>query len=248
MRVREKVKPEFRAGLPRVVLLAYLLGFWRFIRAENPWVGDSHSVYFRLFRYRFELGKLAKHSPGVFGLASPQIESYPVFCRRISEVCPEYVLGFRTLCNEPGLRRFQSVYKVEPLGYILLLSVVTPRTGVPRRRRSSVLRCFNADDFVPTFGSPMLSRLCLHWSNTDAAQPPRFGPSLRCSNAVTTVTYPEEVSTANGPADVREHVTLLNREIVQQPEQYKRKMEAWPERYETDFVNHVIICIACLRF
>ncbi|MED6115163.1 hypothetical protein PIB30_087576, partial [Stylosanthes scabra] len=47
---------------------------------------------------------LAKHSSGVFGLASPQFESSVVFCRRISEVCPEYVLGFRTLCNEPGLR------------------------------------------------------------------------------------------------------------------------------------------------
>ncbi|MED6151800.1 hypothetical protein PIB30_085882, partial [Stylosanthes scabra] len=50
-----------------------------------------------LFRYRFELGKLAKHSSGVFGLASPQIESSVVFCRRISEVCPEYVIGFREL-------------------------------------------------------------------------------------------------------------------------------------------------------
>ncbi|MED6163124.1 hypothetical protein PIB30_076805 [Stylosanthes scabra] len=101
-RRRGKGKPECRVGLPRVVLLAYLLGFWRFIRTENPWVGNSHSVY---FRYRFELGKLAKHSPGVFSLASPQIESSVVFFQRISEVCPEYVLGIRTLCNEPGLRR-----------------------------------------------------------------------------------------------------------------------------------------------
>ncbi|MED6177899.1 hypothetical protein PIB30_102488, partial [Stylosanthes scabra] len=38
--------------------------------------------------YRFELGKLAKHSSGMFGLASPQIESSVVSCRRISEVCP----------------------------------------------------------------------------------------------------------------------------------------------------------------
>ncbi|MED6139685.1 hypothetical protein PIB30_086124, partial [Stylosanthes scabra] len=45
-RRRGKVKPECRVGLPRVVLLAYLLGFWRFIRTENPWVGDSHSVCF----------------------------------------------------------------------------------------------------------------------------------------------------------------------------------------------------------
>ncbi|MED6122331.1 hypothetical protein PIB30_038811 [Stylosanthes scabra] len=106
-RRRGKVKPECQVGLPRVVLLAYLLGFWCFIHIENPWVGDSHSVYFRLFRYRFELGKLAKHSSGVFGLASPQIESSVVFCRRISEVCPEYVIGFRALCNGPGLRRFE---------------------------------------------------------------------------------------------------------------------------------------------
>ncbi|MED6113719.1 hypothetical protein PIB30_073457 [Stylosanthes scabra] len=104
---RGKVKPECRVGLPRVVLLAYLLEFWRFIRTENPWVGDSHSVYFRLFRYRFELGKLAKLPPGVFGLASPEIESSVVFCRRISEVCPEYVIGFRAFSNGPGLRRFE---------------------------------------------------------------------------------------------------------------------------------------------
>ncbi|MED6188685.1 hypothetical protein PIB30_088186 [Stylosanthes scabra] len=106
-RRRGKVKPEGRVGLPRVVLLAHLLGFWRFIRTENPWVGDSHSVYFRLFRYRLEFRKLAKHPPGVFGLASPQIESFVVFCRRISEVYPEYVIGFRALCNGPGLRRFE---------------------------------------------------------------------------------------------------------------------------------------------
>ncbi|MED6200914.1 hypothetical protein PIB30_089983, partial [Stylosanthes scabra] len=45
-------------------------------------------------------------------------ESSVVFCRRISEVCPEYVVGFRALCNGLGLRRFQSVNKVEPLGYM----------------------------------------------------------------------------------------------------------------------------------
>ncbi|MED6148117.1 hypothetical protein PIB30_050188 [Stylosanthes scabra] len=60
------VKPERRVGLPPVVLLAYLLGFWRFIRTENLWVENSHSVYFRLFRCRFELGKLAKHPSGVW--------------------------------------------------------------------------------------------------------------------------------------------------------------------------------------
>ncbi|MED6201522.1 hypothetical protein PIB30_095918 [Stylosanthes scabra] len=102
------VKTECRVGLPRVVLLAYLLGFWRFIRTENPWVGDSHSVYFRLFRCRFELGKLAKHSSGVYGLASPLFESCVIFSQRISEVCPEYVIGFRRLYSGPGLRRFQS--------------------------------------------------------------------------------------------------------------------------------------------
>ncbi|MED6176375.1 hypothetical protein PIB30_087655 [Stylosanthes scabra] len=68
---------------------------------------ECHRVDITLFSYRFELGKLVKHSSGVFGLASPQIESSVVFCRRISEVCPEYVLGIRTLCNELGLRRFQ---------------------------------------------------------------------------------------------------------------------------------------------
>ncbi|MED6152606.1 hypothetical protein PIB30_093598, partial [Stylosanthes scabra] len=119
---RGMVKPEYRVGLPRVDLLAYLLGFWRFIRTENPWVGDSHFVYFRLFRYRFELGKLAKHSSGVYGLASPLFESWVESRRRISEVCPEYVIGFRMLCNEPGLRRLQFVYRVEPLGYMYVLS------------------------------------------------------------------------------------------------------------------------------
>ncbi|MED6181657.1 hypothetical protein PIB30_021249 [Stylosanthes scabra] len=41
--------------------------FWHFIRIENPWVGDSHSVYIiRLFRYRFKFGKSAKRSFGFF--------------------------------------------------------------------------------------------------------------------------------------------------------------------------------------
>ncbi|MED6149136.1 hypothetical protein PIB30_059585 [Stylosanthes scabra] len=113
-RRRGKLKPEYRVGLPRVVLLAYLLGFWRFICTENPWVGDPHSVYFRLFRYRFERGKLAKHSSGVFSLASRQIESSVVFCRRISEVCPEYVRGFRALCNGPGFA--EEFFPFEPEG------------------------------------------------------------------------------------------------------------------------------------
>ncbi|MED6162603.1 hypothetical protein PIB30_072068 [Stylosanthes scabra] len=103
--MRGKVKPECRVGLARVVLLAYLLGCWRFIRIENPWVGDSHSVYFRLFRCRFKLGKLAKD---FFRRVCPSFSeglSRRLFCRRISEVYPDYVIGFRMLCNEPGLRR-----------------------------------------------------------------------------------------------------------------------------------------------
>ncbi|MED6211373.1 hypothetical protein PIB30_073094 [Stylosanthes scabra] len=98
-----------------------------FIRTENPWVGDSHSVYFRLFRYRFELGKLAKHSSGVFGLASPQIESSVVSCWRISEVCPEYVIGFRALCNGPGLRKFEVVTRVEAVELVNLARDVISR-------------------------------------------------------------------------------------------------------------------------
>ncbi|MED6221400.1 hypothetical protein PIB30_054302 [Stylosanthes scabra] len=35
---------------------------WRFIRTENPWVGDSHSVYYQTFQNKFKLGKLAKYS------------------------------------------------------------------------------------------------------------------------------------------------------------------------------------------
>ncbi|MED6212429.1 hypothetical protein PIB30_083207 [Stylosanthes scabra] len=132
------VKPECRVGLPRVVLLAYLLGFWRFIRTENPWVGDSHSVYFRLFKYRFELGKLAKYSSGVFSLASPQFESSVVFCRRISEVYPEYVLGFRMLCNEPGLRSF-SFPPHHPNQYHLL-----------KKRNPSVYIGFSSIDNITT--------------------------------------------------------------------------------------------------
>ncbi|MED6127617.1 hypothetical protein PIB30_089738 [Stylosanthes scabra] len=37
----------------------------------------------------------------------------------------------------------------------------------------------------------------------------------------------------NGP-DAREHITLMNREIQQQAEAYKREMEAWKRGYETD--------------
>ncbi|MED6113313.1 hypothetical protein PIB30_069608 [Stylosanthes scabra] len=38
------------------------LTVWRFIRTENPWVGVLTPYIIRLFRYRFELGKLAKYS------------------------------------------------------------------------------------------------------------------------------------------------------------------------------------------
>ncbi|MED6203535.1 hypothetical protein PIB30_000623 [Stylosanthes scabra] len=44
---------------------------------------------------------------------------------------------------------------------------------------------------------------------------------------------PEDASTCSGP-DAREHITLMNREIQQQAEAYKREMEAWKRRYETN--------------
>ncbi|MED6125211.1 hypothetical protein PIB30_066523 [Stylosanthes scabra] len=44
---------------------------------------------------------------------------------------------------------------------------------------------------------------------------------------------PEDASTCSGP-DVREHITLLNREIRQQAEQHRQEMEYWKQRYETD--------------
>ncbi|MED6226621.1 hypothetical protein PIB30_105627, partial [Stylosanthes scabra] len=54
--------------------------FWRFIRTENPWVGDSHSVYIiRLFRYRFKLGKLAKRSFGFFESSISASSSLPLW-------------------------------------------------------------------------------------------------------------------------------------------------------------------------
>ncbi|MED6187551.1 hypothetical protein PIB30_077558 [Stylosanthes scabra] len=45
--------------------------------------------------------------------------------------------------------------------------------------------------------------------------------------------YPEDASTCSGP-DAMEHITLLNQEIQQQDEAYKREMEDWKRRYETD--------------
>ncbi|MED6221600.1 hypothetical protein PIB30_056353 [Stylosanthes scabra] len=44
---------------------------------------------------------------------------------------------------------------------------------------------------------------------------------------------PEDASTCSGP-DAREHITLLNREIHKQAEQYMGEMEAWKQQYETD--------------
>ncbi|MED6159553.1 hypothetical protein PIB30_043265 [Stylosanthes scabra] len=44
---------------------------------------------------------------------------------------------------------------------------------------------------------------------------------------------PEDVSTCSGP-DAREHITLMNREIRQQADAYKREMKAWKKRYKTD--------------
>ncbi|MED6152349.1 hypothetical protein PIB30_091090 [Stylosanthes scabra] len=43
---------------------------------------------------------------------------------------------------------------------------------------------------------------------------------------------PEDASTCSG-LDVREHITLMNWEIQQQAEEYKREMEAWKKWYET---------------
>ncbi|MED6189788.1 hypothetical protein PIB30_099415 [Stylosanthes scabra] len=47
---------------------------------------------------------------------------------------------------------------------------------------------------------------------------------------------PEDASTCSGP-DARENITLMNREIQQQAEAYKREMEAWKRRYETDMTH-----------
>ncbi|MED6204179.1 hypothetical protein PIB30_006595 [Stylosanthes scabra] len=35
---------------------------WRFIRIENPWVGDSHSVYYQTFQVRFKPWKVGEAS------------------------------------------------------------------------------------------------------------------------------------------------------------------------------------------
>ncbi|MED6194594.1 hypothetical protein PIB30_029972 [Stylosanthes scabra] len=54
--------------------------YWRFIRTENPWVGDSHSIYIiRLFRYMFKLGKLAKRSFGFFESSISASSSLPLW-------------------------------------------------------------------------------------------------------------------------------------------------------------------------
>ncbi|MED6226225.1 hypothetical protein PIB30_101467 [Stylosanthes scabra] len=77
--------------------------------------GFSLGIYFRLFRCRFELGKLAKHSfQHVWSSLSEDL-SRRLHCRIISEVCPEYMIGFRMLCNEPELRRFKGVILKETL-------------------------------------------------------------------------------------------------------------------------------------
>ncbi|MED6169980.1 hypothetical protein PIB30_026161 [Stylosanthes scabra] len=33
---------------------------WRFIRTENPWVGDSHSVYYQAFQVHVQAWKVGE--------------------------------------------------------------------------------------------------------------------------------------------------------------------------------------------
>ncbi|MED6111131.1 hypothetical protein PIB30_049639 [Stylosanthes scabra] len=86
--------------------------------------------------------------------------------------------------------------------------LVTSHTHEPEDLAVVVRRCRSFADSTPTptplkhdfvlaFGSPTPSRLCLHCANADAAQPPRFGPCLRCSNAVTTITGPRSIAYKN---------------------------------------------------
>ncbi|MED6213649.1 hypothetical protein PIB30_095324 [Stylosanthes scabra] len=35
---------------------------WRFIRTENPWVGDSHSVYYQTFQVQVQAWKVGEAS------------------------------------------------------------------------------------------------------------------------------------------------------------------------------------------
>ncbi|MED6114056.1 hypothetical protein PIB30_076660 [Stylosanthes scabra] len=59
---------------------------------------------FQTFQVQVRAWKVGEAFLPVSGLASPQFESSVVCRRRISEVCPEYVIGFRRLYNGTGLR------------------------------------------------------------------------------------------------------------------------------------------------
>ncbi|MED6136732.1 hypothetical protein PIB30_058495, partial [Stylosanthes scabra] len=52
---------------------------WRFIRTENPWVGDSHSVYYQTFQVQVQAWKVGEvFLKTLKSLASPENESSAV--------------------------------------------------------------------------------------------------------------------------------------------------------------------------
>ncbi|MED6121925.1 hypothetical protein PIB30_034783, partial [Stylosanthes scabra] len=84
--------------------------FSRFIRTENPWVGDSHSVYIiRLFRCKFKLGKSAKCSSGFFESSISASSSLSLWLYGEVGVYIYYLDKGLYFTGEPKLRRFRCV-------------------------------------------------------------------------------------------------------------------------------------------
>ncbi|MED6186992.1 hypothetical protein PIB30_072133 [Stylosanthes scabra] len=105
MHVREKVKPKCQVGLPRVVLVAYLLGFWRFIHTENPWVGILTPYISGFSGEGSSLESWRSISSGVFGLASPKIEPSVVLSEKLVKFVQRCYTSQGCTSAWPGLMR-----------------------------------------------------------------------------------------------------------------------------------------------
>ncbi|MED6189121.1 hypothetical protein PIB30_092669, partial [Stylosanthes scabra] len=56
---------------------------WRFIRTENPWVGDSHSVHYQTFQVQVRTCKVGEvFVKKVRRLVSPRVQVFRCVMRR----------------------------------------------------------------------------------------------------------------------------------------------------------------------
>ncbi|MED6140760.1 hypothetical protein PIB30_096545 [Stylosanthes scabra] len=56
---------------------------WRFIRTENPWVGDSHSIHYQTFQVQVRAWKVGEVSVKKVGrLVSPRVQVFRCVMRK----------------------------------------------------------------------------------------------------------------------------------------------------------------------